>query len=123
MTETLDRIGGALVRLKMSRALEALDHTMQKLEQGEISGIEALDALLCEEFTTRKSRRAEIALRTAKLPPIRTLEGFDFTFQPYLDRERIAALAQLDFIRRGKLSTSSARIRHCRSDQLRFNGT
>ncbi len=32
--------------------------------------------------------------------PIKTLEVFDFTFQPSLDRERIAALAQLDFIRR-----------------------
>ncbi|WP_372573994.1 hypothetical protein [Ruegeria jejuensis] len=42
MTETLDRIQGALLGLKLPRALEALDHTMQKLEQGKISGIEAL---------------------------------------------------------------------------------
>ena len=31
------------------------------------------------------------------------LEGFDFSFQPSLDRERIAALAQLDFIRRAEV--------------------
>ena len=35
--------------------------------------------------------------------PIKTLEGFDFSFQPSLDRERIAALAQLDFIRRAEV--------------------
>lgn len=103
MTETLDRIRGALVGLKMPRALEALDHTMQKLEQGKISGIEALDALLSEEYATRETRRIDVALKTAKLMPIKTLEGFDFTFQPSLDRERIAALAQLDFIRRAEV--------------------
>lgn len=103
MTETLDRIRGALVGLKMPRALEALDHTMQKLEQGEISGIEALDALLSEEYATRETRRIDVALKTAKLMPIKTLEGFDFSFQPSLDRERIAALAQLDFIRRAEV--------------------
>ncbi len=103
MTETLDRIRGALVGLKMPRALEALDHTMQKLEQGKISGIEALYALLSEEYATRETRRIDVALKTAKLMPIKTLEGFDFSFQPSLDRERIAALAQLDFIRRAEV--------------------
>ncbi len=103
MTETLDRIRGALVGLKMPRALEALDHTMQKLEQGKISGIEALDALLSEEYATRETRRIDVALKTAKLLPIKTLEGFDFSFQPSLDRERIAALAQLGFIRRAEV--------------------
>lgn len=103
MTEILDRIRGALVGLKMPRALEALDHTMQKLEQGKISGIEALDALLSEEYATRETRRIDVALKTAKLLPIKTLEGFDFSFQPSLDRERIAALAQLDFIRRAEV--------------------
>ena len=43
------------------------------------------------------------ALKTANLLAIKTLEGFDFSFQPSLDRERIAALAQLDFIRRAEV--------------------
>lgn len=36
----------------------------------------------------------------ARLTPVKTLESFDFTFQPSLDRERVLALAQLDFIDR-----------------------
>lgn len=103
MTEVLDRIRGAMVGLKMPRALEALDHTMQKLEQGEITAIEAIDSLLSEEYNTRETRRIDVALRTSKLLPIKTLESFDFSFQPSLDRERIAALAQLDFIRRAEV--------------------
>ena len=103
MSDVLDRIRGALVGLKMPRALEALDYTMQRLEQGKISGVEALDELLSEEYTTRETRRIDVALKTAKLMPIKTLEGFDFSFQPSLDRDRIAALAQLDFVRRAEV--------------------
>lgn len=103
MSDLLDRVRGALVGLRMPRALEALDHTLHRLEQGEITAIEAIDHLLSEEYSIRESRRIEVALRTAKLMPIKTLESFDFSFQPSLDRERIAALAQLDFIRRAEV--------------------
>ena len=33
MSDLLDRIRGALVGLRMPRALEALDHTLQQLEK------------------------------------------------------------------------------------------
>ena len=36
----------------------------------------------------------------ARLATIKTLAGFDFSFQPSLDRNRILALAQLDFVDR-----------------------
>jgi hypothetical protein len=45
----LDRIKGAMIGLKMPRALKALDRTIQKPEQGEITAIEAIDSLLSEE--------------------------------------------------------------------------
>ena len=62
MTELLDRVRGALVGLKMPRAMEALDHTVQRLERGEITDIEAIDALLSEEYVTRESRRIDTGL-------------------------------------------------------------
>jgi hypothetical protein len=34
---------------------------------------------------------------------VKTLAGFDFSFQPSLDRERILALAQLGFIERNEV--------------------
>src|SRR3954451_9702537 len=40
------------------------------------------------------------ALQMARLSTIKTLSGFDFSFQPSLDRSRILTLAQLDFIDR-----------------------
>jgi DNA replication protein DnaC len=103
MSALLERIRANLVGLRMPRALEALDHTVQRLEQGEIGALEAIDALLGEEFGIRENRRIAVALSTARLMPVKTLESFDFTFQPSLDRERILALAQLDFIPRAEV--------------------
>lgn len=68
-----------------------------------ITAIEAIDGLLAEEHVTRESRRVTVAVKTARLMPIKTLESFDFSFQPSLDRGRILALAQLHFIERAEV--------------------
>jgi len=96
----IERIRSNLVGLRMPRALETLDHIVQQLERGQISAIEAIDMLLAEEITVRESRRIKAALQMARLATIKTLSGFDFSFQPSLDRNRVLALAQLDFIDR-----------------------
>ena len=36
---------------------------MQQLEQGHLSGIEALDVLLSEEYSTRETRRIDVVTR------------------------------------------------------------
>jgi DNA replication protein DnaC len=101
--KTLDSIKKSLVALKMARALEVLDATLRKIEQGEINSIEALDHLLVEELTLRENRRVKAALMWARLTAIKTLAGFDFAFQPSLDRSRILALAELKFIDRAEV--------------------
>jgi len=96
----IERIRSHLVGLRMPRALETLDHVVQQLERGQISAIEAIDMLLAEEITVRESRRIKAALQMARLASIKTLSGFDFSFQPSLERNRIMALAGLNFIDR-----------------------
>src|ERR671916_1320870 len=100
---TIDSIKRSLVGLRMPRALEVLDATLRRIEQGEIDGIGALDQILIEELTLRENRRVKTALLMARLPTIKTLQGFDFTFQPSLDRNRIMALAELKFIDRAEV--------------------
>ena len=63
----LDRIRDHLVGLKMPRALEALEHILSRLERGELSALEAIDALLGEELTLREGRRVKAALKMGRL--------------------------------------------------------
>jgi DNA replication protein DnaC len=100
---TIDSIKNSLVALRMPRALEVLDATLRRIEQGEIDGIEALDQLLIEERTVRENRRVRTALTLARLTTVKSLAGFDFAFQPSLDKKRILALAELTFIDRAEV--------------------
>jgi DNA replication protein DnaC len=100
VSSVLDRIKRTLVGLRMPRALEMIDTTIRQLERGEISPLEAIEGLLAEELSLRENRRVKTALVMARLSTIKTLASFDFAFQPSLDRNRVLALAQLDFIDR-----------------------
>jgi DNA replication protein DnaC len=103
VTATLDRIRASLVGLRMPCALEALDDMLRRLERGELSALQAIDGLLAQEHVTRESRRIGVALKTARLMPPKTIESFDFSFQSSLDRNRILALAELDFVARAEV--------------------
>jgi DNA replication protein DnaC len=102
-TSLLERLQRALVGLKMPRALEVLDVTVRRLERGEVTPLEALETLLSEELTLRENRRIKTALVMARLSTVKTLAGFDFAFQPSLDKNRILALAELGFIDRSEV--------------------
>jgi DNA replication protein DnaC len=99
----IDRIRRNLVGLKMPRALEILDVTLRGIERGETTALEAIDLLLTEELTLRENRRVKMALIMARLSAVKTLAGFDFSFQPSLDKNRIMALAELQFIDRAEV--------------------
>jgi DNA replication protein DnaC len=99
-TAIVDRIRRHLVALKMPTAIERLDALVQRFEQGQINPYELLEQLLAEERHLRENRRIKMALLTARLTTLKTLESFDFSFQPSIDRNRILSLAQLQFIER-----------------------
>jgi len=96
----LDRIRRHLVALKLPTANERLESLLQRFEQGQLSPYELLEQLLAEERHVRENRRVKMALMTARLTTFKTLESFDFSFQPSIDRNRILSLAQLQFIER-----------------------
>jgi len=100
---SLESVRTRLVGLKMARALEVLDEIVRQLEQKQLSWLEAMDLLLAEEFSTRETRRIKMALMTARLTQLKTLESFDFSFQPSLDRNQILTLAGLGFIARNEV--------------------
>ncbi len=95
-----ERIQGALADLKMPGALEAIDEILSRIDGGQLAGAAAIDALLQAQITLRNNRRLQAAMRSSRLPAVKTLEEFDFTFQPSIKREQIDSLHQLGFIER-----------------------
>src|ERR687889_298869 len=59
---------------------------------------EFIDLLLGEELGLREGRRFRTALKLSGLPHHKTLDEFDFAFQPDLDVRKIRDLAALAFV-------------------------
>lgn len=57
-----------------------------------------LDELLEEEVARKEQRRVETALKISGLPFIKSIDEFDFAFQPKLDRQKVMSLFDLAFI-------------------------
>ena len=95
-----ERIAAQLADLKLPGALEALDEILAGVEGGGTTAGEAIERLLAAQIALRNGRRLEAAMRSSRLPYVRTLAGFDFAFQPSVKREQVDALHELGFLER-----------------------
>lgn len=84
-----------------------LDVLREALEQElanpatELQRLEWLWKILEPQVRTRIERRIERKIKTARFPARKTLDTFDFAFQPKLDKSLIMELATLRFIDKG----------------------
>jgi DNA replication protein DnaC len=95
-----ERIRVQLADLKMPGALEGLDDVLSRVDGGELAGGEAIESLLGTQIALRNNRRLQTAMRSSRLPAIKTLADFDFTFQPSIKREQVESVHQLGFVER-----------------------
>ena len=95
-----DRIRAQLADLKMPGALEALDEVLTGVDGGGVTASEAIEQLMGAQISLRNNRRLEAAMRSSRLPAIKTLDDFDFSFQPSIKREQIDSLHELGFLER-----------------------
>jgi len=97
---TYERIIGQLDRLGLWRVKETLPQVLEQAESSAQGYAAFLDRLLEEEIAAREERRIRSSLRLAGLPYLKTLDSFDFAFQPSLDRGQLMDLASLTFLAR-----------------------
>lgn len=98
-TLILERIESNLSRLRLPRIKEILQSVIKTAEEQGKSYLGFLDDLLEEEVAQKEQRRIETALKISGLPFIKSIDEFDFTFQPKLDRQKVMSLFDLTFIR------------------------
>ena len=58
--------------------------------------------LLNAQIVLRNNRRLQTAMRSSRLPAVKTLAEFDFAFQPSIKREQIESLHELGFVDRAE---------------------
>jgi DNA replication protein DnaC len=95
---TYQSLRSHLAYLKLPAAAERLARDLEDAEKAKPSYAEFLDELLGAEVEATEARRLERRLRFAGFPHQKTLEEFDFSAQPSLDRRLVEELATLRFV-------------------------
>ena len=95
-----EQVRAMLADLKMPGALEAVDSVLSDADGGGVTTAEAIERLLGAQITLRNNRRLQAAMRSSRLPVVKTLDEFDFSFQPSIKREQIENLHELGFVER-----------------------
>jgi len=95
---TATRIRSNADRLGLTHLATTVDQLAARAETDQLGYLGFLDLLLEEELGLRESRRFRNALKLSGLPHHKTLDEFDFAFQPDLDTRRVRDLATLSFI-------------------------
>jgi len=91
-----------LKRLGLHTIAAMLQVEVDKAIKSQASYTAFLQRLIEEELTAKADRSINARIAKARFPAIRTLEAFDFGFQPELPVALIKELARLDFLDRAE---------------------
>ncbi|MEU4234476.1 IS21-like element helper ATPase IstB [Nonomuraea sp. NPDC026600] len=92
------RIRDTATKLGLAHLAEAVPDLIKRAEDAQMGYLDFLDLALGEEAGVKDGRRFRNALKLSGLPHHKTLDDFDFTFQPDLDVRKIRDLATLGFV-------------------------
>jgi DNA replication protein DnaC len=96
----IDRLNEHLGRLRLIKSRERLEALLQDATTRELSYADFLDQLLTEEVASKTAKNVTMRTSLARFPFVKSLEQFDFAYQPSLDKKQVATLASCHFCQR-----------------------
>lgn len=92
------RLHTLLDRLKLRRAIELYEGVAEEAGKKDWTSVDYLEKLLEAEAALRQERTVIVKIQMARFPFQKTLDRFEFSFQPNLDRKLIKTLSTLTFV-------------------------
>ncbi len=96
------RVQAHLTRLKLTSIPECLDQVAEEAAKHDWTYLDFLEHLLESEVSARYARDVAMKTKLAHFPFIKTLDQFDFSFQPSLNERQVRELATLRFVANGE---------------------
>ncbi len=93
------QLAGQLRQLRLSGVLETLEARNRQAIDDKWSYQEFLSRILEDEVERRAQKQLQLRLRRGALNATKTLESFDFNFNPQLNRQQILELATCEYVR------------------------
>jgi DNA replication protein DnaC len=95
----LDAISERAATLGLVYVAECLSELVEEAAREDLPPVRFLERVLEREADRKNERRVATSLKLSGLPVGRTLEGFDWTFQPRADRQKFEMLSTCAYVR------------------------
>jgi len=96
----LDVVAERCRELGLLRTAEQLPELLEEASREDLTPVRFLNRLVEREYEWKEERRIGMWLKISTLPPGKTLDSFDWSFQPRMDRAKVEELATCAFARR-----------------------
>lgn len=91
-----------LQQLKWHKIADQLDHWLSEAGRQSWTYEDFLTRLCEEELSSRQETWVNLNLKQAKMPTLKTLDTFDFSYQPSLNADKLKELSQCRWISQGE---------------------
>lgn len=92
------RVEERLTKLYLKNVAQRLDAILSQAARTEPTYLDFLDQILTEETEAKQKKRVAMGIQIAHFPAVKTLDDFDFKFQPSIDQKLIRELATGRFV-------------------------
>ncbi|MCD6133728.1 MAG: IS21-like element helper ATPase IstB, partial [Deltaproteobacteria bacterium] len=99
-TLTLDTTKKKLEKIGLRYTADNLSSLLEEAVKEDMSLHSFLDSILTQEIERQEEERISMYLKLSSLPPGKTLENFDFSFQPSISKRKVETLATCEYLRR-----------------------
>lgn len=94
----MDELIYKLKSIRLSGMTPKLNIRIQEAIANELSYLEFLNNLIEDELTVRQDRLLNRRLKQARFPDLKTIDDFDFAFNPSINKQQIKKLATAAFV-------------------------
>jgi len=98
LTAQIERIQDQMQRLRLIRLVDELPALLQEASKKDLAYSDFLEEVLSREIAAKHERHTAMKTAMARFPFQKTIESFDFKFQPSIDSKVIKDLATCRFI-------------------------
>ena len=94
----MDELAYKLKSIRLSGITRNLDVRIQEATANELSYLQFLNNLIDDELALRKDRLLNRRMKQAKFPYLKTIDEFDFAFNPSINKQLVKKLASAAFV-------------------------
>lgn len=98
MSQIIERLDKQFKELKLKGLIPVYRAIVEEASKNKLDYLEFLSILLEEEIQRKRQGSVRAKIAKARFPFMKTIEAFDFSYQPGLNEKEVLRLASLEFI-------------------------